>query len=285
MDVKKLFLLAFSVLAVSTTVFAIDTTCDTLDDECVTKKDSKVIVYLRKLLREGKVTKAKRYIDTLDMFRADCDTGELYHFKGVTYYLLTERTYSKYYGNIAVASFKNARLYTKQRKIRALSALWLGMFHERFYRTTREKLVEGVKWLNVVLKYYGNTRFANDALFYKGLLYLKLGKHDTGIKYLMMVKNNYYVDGKVYWKRAHNYVSAKKAVYYVLGDTSTYECYRYDDYKKYRYDDYKYRYEDPEYEALDDDEFELHDDYRYYDLEENPSSTGTSSSSSYYDFF
>ncbi|MBI4979558.1 MAG: FecR domain-containing protein [Spirochaetes bacterium] len=168
---------------------------------------------IRMILRGGNLVEARAFFDRLNIETADADKGELYHFKGVTYFLSAVR--NKTYRETAIQSFEKAGEITGKEKIKALSQLWLGMTYYNFF-SDADNLKKGVAALDNVIDNYPKTRFANDAVMYKGLIKKQLGQTSEYQELLAKVEGGGYPDIHVYWIPTSQYVRAKDAVNYLL---------------------------------------------------------------------
>lgn len=189
----------------------------------VEKKPEDKAHKLRTYLSQGKLKSAERYLSKINFVSPGVghDRGELYHFKGVTCFLLAEENINNEsvkfkYVNAADEAFRLAHENTMKTKFKPLSLLWRGMLMENFYWESADKLSLGLVYLNMIIKDYPTSRFANDAEFYKALIHTKLGKRAEAEESLLRVRRGGYEDDVVYWKRAKNYISSEKAVSLIL---------------------------------------------------------------------
>lgn len=170
-----------------------------------------IIKTLRVLLRKGKTNEAKSLIDRTDFQTADSyvDLGELYHFKGVTYYLISD--YNSPELSIAASSFKKAHEITGKPHVRVYSLLWLGMLYEN-YTYTKTNLTRGMKWLDQIIEDFPNSDLHNDAVLYKALIYEKMGKSVETKALINYLKSGSFSDSKVFSKWDNEYISVNSAV-------------------------------------------------------------------------
>ncbi len=179
----------------------------TFTSQWVDTKDSKVIKDVRLMIANREYEKAQRYIKNLNMNNLPgTDIGHLYQFKGIVNYFLVPTDTEAF--STAIESFQKAFDMTGVDKFKPLSILWLGMLYERYSNNTVE-LTQAVNLFDEITEKYSNTRFANDAIFYKALALQKLGRIDEANSLVYNLETSKYPDTLVYSKWSNDYVELK----------------------------------------------------------------------------
>ncbi len=174
----------------------------------VDTKDSKVIKDVRLMIANREYKKAQTYINRLDMNNLPgTDVGHLYQFKGIVNYFLVESDTSAF--STAIDSFQKAFDMTEVDKFKPLSILWLGMLYER-YSNNQVELTQAINLFDEITAKYSNTRFANDAIFYKALVLQKLGRIEEANALAYDLQTTRYPDNLVYSKWSNDYVELSK---------------------------------------------------------------------------
>lgn len=169
--------------------------------------------HMKKLLMKGYYTKAHQYFNkikpTLDSLPVR-DKGELYHYNGVALYMLCKNNAS--YFNAARSAFTTANSITTRQNIREYSILWHALLYESFGNSS-EDYQSGVSLLNGLISDYPESRFVNDAVFYKAILYRKMGNTEYSVL-LDKAMASGYADSELYSKWHQTYIPASRAVKY-----------------------------------------------------------------------
>ena len=170
----------------------------------VDTKDSQVIKDIRLLIASRKYKEAQVYIDRLNIDNLpSTDVGHLYQFKGIVHYFLVPEDSRAF--SVGIESFQKAFEETDVEKFKPLSILWLGMLYEKYSNNTVE-LQQAVNLFDEVINSYSNTRFVNDAVFYKALTLKKLDRDDEYNELILSLKNNTYPDNLIYSKWNNDYI-------------------------------------------------------------------------------
>ncbi len=176
------------------------------------KNDPTVIKELRVMIANREYEKARVYIDKLDFnnLPAGVDAGQLYQFKGITYYFLVPSS------SVALAaseqSFEQVLALTKIEKFKPLSLLWNAMLYQK-YSKDEVQLNKAIALLDRVITEYPRTRFVNDAVYYKALTLKKLGRPASEYTDLLnSIKTGEYVDNLIFSQAVNDYVKSSVLV-------------------------------------------------------------------------
>ena len=174
--------------------------------------DSAEIKDIRVMIANREYLPAKYYIDRFDFnaLPANIDKGHLYQFKGiVSFFLVPTDTNAMV---IAEESFKMVADNTKIEKFKPLSLLWNGMLYQK-YSNDPVKLNEAIALFDRVITEYPQTRFVNDAVFYKAVTLQKLGRPaDEYNDLFLSIKKGGYPDALVYSQVVNDYVLGSSLV-------------------------------------------------------------------------
>lgn len=180
----------------------------TFTSKWVDTQDSKIIKDVRLMIANREYTKAQNYINNLNMNNlSDTDAGHLYQFKGIVNYFLVETDTTAF--STAIDSFQKAYDLTKIDKFKPLSILWLGMLYER-YSNNQAELAQALNLFDELMSKYSDTRFANDAAFYKVLVLQKLGRIEEARELTYKLETTKYPDTLVYSKWSNDYVELSR---------------------------------------------------------------------------
>lgn len=172
----------------------------------VDTKDSKVIKDVRLMIANREYKKAQNYINNLNMnnLPSGTDVGHLYQFKGIVNYFLVPVDTEAF--SAAIDSFQKAFDMTDVEKFKPLSILWLGMLYER-YSSDKVELAQALNLFDEIINKYSDTRFVNDAAFYKTLVLQKLGRIEEAQELIISLETTKYPDTLVYSKWSNDYVA------------------------------------------------------------------------------
>lgn len=177
----------------------------TFTSKWVDTKDSQVIKDVRLLIANRQYREAQNYINRLNMDNLPgTDIGHLHQFNGIINYFLIPVDDEAF--SVAIESFQKAYEETGIEKFRPLSILWLGMLYEKYSNNTVE-LQQALNLFDEVINNYSDTRFVNDAVFYKALVLKKLGQDDEYNELILSLKNNVYPDNLIYSRWNNDYVN------------------------------------------------------------------------------
>ncbi len=180
----------------------------TFTSQWVDTRDSKVIKDVRTMIANRQYKEAQRYINNLNMNTlTDTDIGHLYQFKGIVHYFLVPTDTKAF--SVSIESFQKAFDLTNIDKFRPLSILWLGMLYER-YSNNETELTQALNLFDEVMDKYSDTRFANDAAFYKVLVLQKLGRIQEANELISTLETTKYPDNLVYSRWSNDYVDLKR---------------------------------------------------------------------------
>ena len=176
------------------------------------KTDPLIIKEIRVMIANKEYTRARNYINNLDLnnLPVGVDLGQIYQFKGIVHYFLSKNDRT----NIPLAdtAFKNVMNNTTIEKFKPLSLLWNGMLYQT-YSTDMTQLQSAVDLFDRVISEYPNTRFANDATFYKAVTLKKMGRPESEYNDLFLsVRRGGFADTLVFSQRVNDYVSANNLV-------------------------------------------------------------------------
>lgn len=174
--------------------------------------DSAEIKDIRVMIANKEYLPAKYYIDRFDfnVLPANIDKGHLYQFKGIVSFFLVPTDSNSM--AVAEESFKMVADNTKIEKFKPLSLLWNGMLYQK-YSNDPAKLNEAIALFDRVITEYPQTRFVNDAVFYKAVTLKKLGRpQDEYNDLFLSIKKGGYPDALVYSQVVNDYVLASSLV-------------------------------------------------------------------------
>lgn len=182
----------------------------TFTSKWVDTQDTQVIKDVRLMIANREYRKAKNYLDRLDYSNlGQTDVGHLYQFEGIINYFLVPVDASAF--SESVDSFQKAYDMTNIEKFKPLSILWLGMLYER-YSNNDVELLQAINLFDEIINNYSNTRFANDAVFYKALVLQKLGRIEEANILINALETTTYPDALVYSKWNNDYVALNKVL-------------------------------------------------------------------------
>ena len=176
------------------------------------KTDPLIVKEIRVMIANKEYTRARNYIEGLNLnnLPAGVDLGQIYQFRGIVYYFLSKNNRANI--PLADASFKNVMSDTAIEKFKPLSLLWNGMLYQT-YSTDMNQLQSAVDLFDRVISEYPNTRFANDATFYKAVTLKKMGRPESEYNDLFLsVRRGGFADTLVFSQRVNDYVSANNLV-------------------------------------------------------------------------
>ncbi len=190
----------------STSTAAKNTPLTSFTSKWVDTQDSKVIKDVRLMIANREYKKAQTYINNLNMnnLPSGTDVGHLYQFKGIVNYFLVPTDTEAF--SASIDSFQKAYDMTGVDKFKPLSILWLGMLYER-YSNNQTELVQALNLFDEVITKYSDTRFVNDAVFYKALVLQKLGRIEEANSIILSLETTKYPDTLVYSKWSNDYVA------------------------------------------------------------------------------
>lgn len=176
------------------------------------KTDPLIVKEIRVMIANKEYTRARNYIDGLNLnsLPAGVDLGQIYQFKGIVHYFLAKNNRNNI--SLADSAFKNVMNNTAIEKFKPLSLLWNGMLYQT-YSTDMSQLQSAVDLFDRVINEYPNTRFANDATFYKAVTLKKMGRPESEYNDLFLsVRRGGFADTLVFSQRVNDYVSANNLV-------------------------------------------------------------------------
>lgn len=131
-------------------------------------------IEIRPLLLKGQYERAAN-------LEVDVNDSKNRYYRAIATYNIARKTGSDKYAALADERFYELSNDKKMKNLRLRAVLWLGI--NGYSNLNHKKSIEEqLRPFDYLLKNYGSTRYANDAVFYKMLVYLKANEKDSAAK-------------------------------------------------------------------------------------------------------